>query len=182
MARPRIVVVGSVNLDLVVQVERLPQPGETVGGGTFARVPGVRSATAGSVPPSASLISFGTLAFADRAEETKEELMVPSHGVWPNYFDTTGIPIKQGRPFTADEPRTSVIVSESFARKFWPEGSAVGAQIRFVFGDPESIRGLLSTWFPLLPLFWVPLVFGAHFLVFARRHELGARATGVSGA
>ncbi len=41
---PRIVVVGSVNLDLVVQVERLPQPGETVGGGTFTRVPGGKGA------------------------------------------------------------------------------------------------------------------------------------------
>ena len=41
---PRIVVVGSVNLDLVVRVERLPQPGETVGGGTFARVPGGKGA------------------------------------------------------------------------------------------------------------------------------------------
>jgi ribokinase len=42
--RPRIVVVGSVNLDLVVRVARLPQPGETVGGGTFARVPGGKGA------------------------------------------------------------------------------------------------------------------------------------------
>ena len=41
---PRIVVVGSVNLDLVVRVTRLPQPGETVGGGTFARVPGGKGA------------------------------------------------------------------------------------------------------------------------------------------
>ena len=41
---PRIVVVGSVNLDLVVRVERLPRPGETVGGGTFARVPGGKGA------------------------------------------------------------------------------------------------------------------------------------------
>ena len=41
---PRVVVVGSVNLDLVVRVERLPQPGETVGGGTFARVPGGKGA------------------------------------------------------------------------------------------------------------------------------------------
>jgi ribokinase len=44
VARPRIVVVGSVNLDLVVRVERLPRPGETVGGGTFARVPGGKGA------------------------------------------------------------------------------------------------------------------------------------------
>ena len=41
---PRITVVGSVNLDLVVRVERLPRPGETVGGGTFARVPGGKGA------------------------------------------------------------------------------------------------------------------------------------------
>ena len=33
----RVIVVGSVNLDLVVTVERLPAPGETVIGGRFAR-------------------------------------------------------------------------------------------------------------------------------------------------
>jgi ribokinase len=33
----RVIVVGSVNIDLVVTVERLPLPGETVTGGTFAR-------------------------------------------------------------------------------------------------------------------------------------------------
>jgi ribokinase len=41
---PRVVVVGSVNLDLVVEVERLPAPGETVGGGRFSRVPGGKGA------------------------------------------------------------------------------------------------------------------------------------------
>jgi len=41
---PRIAVVGSVNLDLVARVEHLPQPGETVGGATFARVPGGKGA------------------------------------------------------------------------------------------------------------------------------------------
>src|SRR4051794_7662097 len=33
----RVVVVGSVNVDLVITVERLPAPGETVVGGRFAR-------------------------------------------------------------------------------------------------------------------------------------------------
>jgi ribokinase len=41
---PRITVVGSINLDLVVRVERLPRPGETVGDATFARVPGGKGA------------------------------------------------------------------------------------------------------------------------------------------
>ena len=43
-ARPRITVVGSVNLDLVVALERLPAPGETVGGGSLARIPGGKGA------------------------------------------------------------------------------------------------------------------------------------------
>ena len=33
----RVIVVGSVNIDLVVTVERLPAPGETVIGGRFAQ-------------------------------------------------------------------------------------------------------------------------------------------------
>jgi ribokinase len=38
--RPVVVVIGSVNVDLVVSVDRLPRPGETVIGGRFARHPG----------------------------------------------------------------------------------------------------------------------------------------------
>jgi len=41
---PRIAVVGSINLDLVARCERLPRPGETVTGATFARYPGGKGA------------------------------------------------------------------------------------------------------------------------------------------
>ncbi|HEY7693909.1 MAG TPA: ribokinase [Gaiellaceae bacterium] len=43
-ASPRIAVVGSINLDLVARCERLPRPGETLGGATFERVPGGKGA------------------------------------------------------------------------------------------------------------------------------------------
>jgi ribokinase len=39
-----ITVVGSINLDLVARCERLPRPGETVSGATFARYPGGKGA------------------------------------------------------------------------------------------------------------------------------------------
>ena len=45
MAAPvRLTVVGSINLDLVVQTERLPRAGETVSGARFSRVPGGKGA------------------------------------------------------------------------------------------------------------------------------------------
>ncbi len=43
-ATPSVVVVGSVNMDLVVQVRRLPGPGETVSGGDLFRNPGGKGA------------------------------------------------------------------------------------------------------------------------------------------
>ena len=42
--RPRVVVVGSANVDMVVRVSRLPLPGETVQGGEFAMLPGGKGA------------------------------------------------------------------------------------------------------------------------------------------
>jgi ribokinase len=42
--KPRIVVVGSLNMDLVVRAGRLPRPGETVVGRDFVQVPGGKGA------------------------------------------------------------------------------------------------------------------------------------------
>jgi ribokinase len=43
-AKPRLTVVGSINLDLVARCERLPRPGETVTDAIFERVPGGKGA------------------------------------------------------------------------------------------------------------------------------------------
>ena len=44
MSDGSVVVVGSINVDLVVAVAKLPGPGETVNGGTFARYGGGKGA------------------------------------------------------------------------------------------------------------------------------------------
>jgi ribokinase len=41
---PRLVVVGSINLDLVARTQRLPRPGETVTDATFSQIPGGKGA------------------------------------------------------------------------------------------------------------------------------------------
>ena len=44
MSTPEVVVVGSLNMDLVARVARLPSPGETVAGSGFSTVPGGKGA------------------------------------------------------------------------------------------------------------------------------------------
>lgn len=44
MTPPRIVVVGSINMDLVARMRRLPRPGETVSGSDFQTIPGGKGA------------------------------------------------------------------------------------------------------------------------------------------
>ncbi|HET6413872.1 MAG TPA: ribokinase [Anaeromyxobacter sp.] len=44
MVDPEVVVVGSINMDLVVRTVRLPEPGETVSGKSFAQIPGGKGA------------------------------------------------------------------------------------------------------------------------------------------
>lgn len=99
------------------------------------RLPNVSAATAGHVPPSPSGASYGTIEFG-HSTQTAEDVTVPSYRVWPDYFDRIGLRLIEGRPFETNESVDSVIVSESFARKFWPNGTPIGGTFRFT-GSPR---------------------------------------------
>jgi putative ABC transport system permease protein len=64
-----------------------------------------------------------------------------------DYFTTAGIPLLQGRGFSAEDvasPGDAVLVNQALARRWWPDGSAIGrrvtvfksAQGRPDFGEP----------------------------------------------
>jgi predicted permease len=58
------------------------------------------------------------------------------------YFETIGMPIVQGRTFTrADGPDAPgvLIVNETMARRYWPEGDALGATVRIGGTDREIV-------------------------------------------
>jgi ribokinase len=85
-AAPRIVVVGSVNLDLVAHCERLPRVGETVSGADFSRVPGGKGANqaVAAARLGADVRFIGMVAVDDLAEEALaglEEAGVDTSGV-----------------------------------------------------------------------------------------------------
>ena len=67
------------------------------------------------------------------ATTDKTRLSADAHVATPHYFHVMGIPVLQGQEFSetyrADKP-LELIVSESFARRFWPNGDAIGKRFR----------------------------------------------------
>ena len=63
--------------------------------------------------------------------------------VSPDYFDTVGVPLTKGRTFTSadtpDSPRVAV-VSETLARRYWPDGAAVGRRFRLEAWDGVEVE------------------------------------------
>jgi ribokinase len=76
MSEAAVVVVGSVNADLVVSVRRLPRPGETVSGGTFARHGGGKGANqaVAAARLGARVAFVGAVGDDDLGEEALREL------------------------------------------------------------------------------------------------------------
>jgi putative ABC transport system permease protein len=72
--------------------------------------------------------------------------------VGPDYFSALRIRLLRGRGFASDERATSVIVADSFARRFWPGGDAVGhtfrsspgSMLRHVVGVVADVRNDLD--------------------------------------
>ncbi len=104
----------------------------------FARLrssPGVAAVTqALSAPPGFVAIVAGefeirgvTISEADARADR------PFNAVQPDYFATLGIRLLEGRTFTADEARgnTVMLVNEVAARHFWPDGNAVGGEVKW---------------------------------------------------
>jgi predicted permease len=80
-----------------------------------------------------------------RADETPAGMLRVGAG----YFHVYDVPLRQGREFIAADRLGSepvAVISETLARRLWPETSALGRQIRVVEGDmPESPIGLWRT-------------------------------------
>lgn len=71
--------------------------------------------------------------------DTRGEV-VSNVSVTPDYFQTLGIPIVEGRGFSeADRPGAPLVavINQTMARRFWPDGSAVGRTMTLAFGGKQ---------------------------------------------
>ena len=94
-------------------------------------VPGVLGASWSSAPPSiGNSPTSGLKPEVDGGPPMTEEMDIAQAYVDASYFSLVGMPVRQGRVLRADDAPTSAVLPESFARKLWPDGEAVGHRFR----------------------------------------------------
>jgi putative ABC transport system permease protein len=82
----------------------------------------------------------------DRLVEADGASVTASAGsiaVSDGYFSAFGIPLREGREFSGDEASGTAavaIVSETLARRLWPDGTAIGRRLRSVEETPAGPR------------------------------------------
>lgn len=127
---PRIAVVGSANMDLVVQCESLPRPGETVSGKDFATFPGGKGANqavaAGRL--GGEVFFVGCVGRDAHGEELTESLVAAGVGV--EFLKRTNVAPTGTALITVDAAGENTIVIDAGANELLdPEdvGSALAA-------------------------------------------------------
>ncbi|MGH9200490.1 MAG: ABC transporter permease, partial [Vicinamibacterales bacterium] len=128
----------------------------------LANVRGVDSITVGQCSPFGSRCARLGLVIEGRPETEREPLITGWHRVGPRHFASLGIPVIQGRDFTADDRRGRapvVAINQVAARRFFPDQDPIGRRIRLpqvVPGDPEmaeivAVVGNVLYWPPDQP-------------------------------
>jgi predicted permease len=107
----------------------------------LSAIPGVRSAALAGSPP----ISMGTwnssISLSGYTPGPKEDMGSVLNRVSGQYFETAGISIVAGRPITPTDTANSIkvaVVNETIARKFFPNGDAVGHTVKI---DIDTVEG-----------------------------------------
>jgi ribokinase len=173
---PSLTVVGSVNLDLVARCERLPRPGETVTGATFARHPGGKGANqaVGAARLGAGVTFVGAIGDDDFAEQALSGLREAGVPTTLRRGEATGVAL-----ILVDERGENQIVVAPGANAELGDVTVDGAvlcQLEIPVAAVESAAGRAERFFlnaaPARPI-PAGLVRGAE-LVVVNRYELDA--------
>jgi putative ABC transport system permease protein len=105
-------------------------------------MPGVAAATQAFVAPPNNVTGAG---FEIRGGPPASPTPHAFNFVRPDYFSTLGIRFVEGRTFTADELRgnTAMVINRAAAQHFWPDGGALGAEVR-TGGNWGTVVGIVD--------------------------------------
>ena len=107
----------------------------------LAGLPGVSAAGATTKLPLAVDGNSNNGVWVEDRPITKDDIPTihSTAAVTGSYFKAMGIPIVDGRTFRddgSDQPTREAIVGQSFAKHFWPNGSAIGKRVKT--GGPDG--------------------------------------------
>jgi predicted permease len=100
----------------------------------LSALPDVRAAGATFALPLTGTSFSSSFRVAGRPVAPEDEPSAQLRVATRDYFAALGIPLKRGRLFTGEDRRgapQAILISESAARKFFPEGDAIGQRLRF---------------------------------------------------
>jgi predicted permease len=105
---------------------------------SLSAIPGVKGATFLGYPLLANAGWSGAFFFPDRSSDYAEKMQSQRLAVGETFFETMGIPVLQGRKFTAadakDAPRV-IVVNEAFARQYSSDRSPLGRIVHILTDD-----------------------------------------------
>ena len=109
----------------------------------LAALPGVTGAAVSQtdLPPRGSGLNW-EMEIEGRPVQTEQDRIPTNwHRVTPGFFDVLKIPLRAGRAFTESDSAGATpvaVVSESFARRHWPEGKALGRRLRSLWPEDDG--------------------------------------------
>jgi putative ABC transport system permease protein len=107
----------------------------------ISQLPGVVAAATASNAPMERGLRVGAV-IAGRPTDRSMQVRAIS----PRYFDAVGISITNGRAFTDGDmqsPALVVIINETLARSYWPDGDPIGGEVS-LFGKKRQVIGVAS--------------------------------------
>ncbi|MFL6207318.1 MAG: ABC transporter permease [Pyrinomonadaceae bacterium] len=112
-----------------------------------AQLPGVEAACVSNSLPGFNAWQSDIAVEGHAPLKPGEEINVDWSIVSERYFDVMRIPILRGRTFTPAEVQGGlpvVLVDETLARRFWPNGDALGKHIKYDSATPHEIIGVVG--------------------------------------
>ena len=114
---------------------------------SIAALPGVVAVSSATRLPLAPDITMEGVKIPGRHSASDRAVPIDTVAVGSDYFRTVGLPVLAGRDFAAEEIREGLrvaVINETMARRYWPDGSAIGRRIHLGELDdpPHEIVGI----------------------------------------
>src|SRR5688572_19568134 len=104
-------------------------------------LPGVTGVAVGNGMPTKIGNSNGIFLQSRPWEANEPVPFITTSRVTDDYFRTLGVPLLAGRTFDASDLATGIpfmVISDAFAKKYFPNGDAIGQQVRWGPPDPNQ--------------------------------------------